>query len=343
MSKKYGFGVKLAVAAVAVAGVAIVAWAGLPGTSTGQTGTMAVGFPVQNIAAIECTAKDPDKETLLETNAESDATGQNPGTLGTIKVTTNSNGWDIWMTTANGGRLRYNAGGRDSATCAAPDPWDASKCKTPGPTLTVGGVDEFLTYIDAARGSGTGPGIIHDGVAASATHIPKDTVQLQVAIGVAYLGSQLNASANANTIYGLGAPGSYTDAALVPNTALETSGASYGSRPATSPTPLAALPIKFAPLLGAHYGSIAALSGTDYEKLAGRGWDGSAVGTQYVKTDGFAAPAHKDLASPTNPKHVDEQYFFVNVGILPSEKDAIGGNVNGTYTETFTFDLIANF
>jgi hypothetical protein len=313
-----------AVATLVVAGVVGLVWAALPNISSGKSDSMGVGFQVITKAEIECVGKNPDQEILKVTDVAV-AKIQNPGNLGYVKVTTNSNGWDVWMTSANGGRLRYNVGGTPDSNCLAhTDLWNPSLCTSWSPPFMSGGTDEFLTY--STDGTTTAAGLIEG------TSGDYDTVQLEVAIGVAYLGSQLNASAAQGDLYSIGAP---TNATLaVPYKVifgeLEKTATVYGTNPAAS---TAAVPVKFAPKLGAYYATLTPPS--PYDTLAGRLW--THASNVCIEKDGFAAPRH-GLNGPA-----EEQYFFVNVGINQGLVDAIGGNKEGIYTETFTFELAANF
>jgi hypothetical protein len=334
MSKKYavrGFGWKLAVAALAVAGVVGMAVAQTkPTASSGQYDKMKVSFEIKKTLEIECKTKLVDATILKATNVALVAnSGADPGNLGTIRVKTNSTGWDILMTTDFGGRLVKTVGGTlDKGSCPSgqSDPWNPGQCLVPLPDTIIGGSRTPLMYSSTTGTDVAGViGTTHVG-----TNTTKDEVQLEVSIGLAFLGSQLAATAPATNMYGIGAPSNYVIPAVIDNEDLEKSGSVLGSstaRPAA---------ISFADVLGNHYDNntpgAPAITG-----LGGRDWSD-------IADDGFPTP-NNSVVGTTPVDEVDNQYFFVNVGLAQTTglQDKISGNDEGIYEETFTFDLAANF
>jgi len=318
-----GFGWKVAVAALVVAGVVGTAGAAslFPTADAGPTGDMGVAFEVKRKAIIECDGKKPDREKLLSFNAL-DSVGsvaisrQDPGSLGTIKVATNASSWDINMTTANGGRLVSRLGGKPTQTCSQPDPWDASKCLDAGGFGVgpdTGGSVDTLKFTATPSGS--------SGFITSTNY-----VQLEVSIGLAYLGSQMSTSAPQTNLYAIGAPSSYVKPAPIASGDLEKTGK------VVSTVAPSAVPISFASVIGPHYAARTSIL-TNNAKYFGRDWSGSA---NSVEQAGFVTPNH--TLGPT-----DEQYFFINVGLNQTLKSTIGGNKDGNYTETFIFELVGNY
>jgi len=314
-----------AVAALVVAGVVGTVWAVIPTVGSAAYDKMSAVFKVERILNITCNGKNPDKNVLLATDVSLQAFAQqDPGTLGTIKVNTNSAGWDVLMTTDNGGRLIYKTGGSPGPQqCpGGTDPWDNKKCPggwQPGPI--VGAVTTPLLYSTQSQAT-------QSGRIGGTTSTDYDTVQLEVSIGLAFLGSQLSESAPQGNMYAIGAPTNFVLPVIVPYTSLEPSGTQYGSNAGVSTISIADRAISFASL-------IAGTSTTGYgtttptPNLNGQTWTD-------IVTNGFKAPNQ-----PLAP--VDEQYFFVNVGLNQTLKPQIGGNDDGEYTETFTFTLAANF
>jgi len=342
MSKKYGFGVKLAVAALAVAGVMGVVVA-LPTVGTGEsvdgTAEMSVGFDVQTLASIFATPNaNLTNEVLLDTttirtainstSAIGSVRGEGPGTLGTIRVLTNASNWDVQMRTKNGGRLVDESGATTKPGNCAANGWDAWGviCNSYDPDTIIGG--QVLTY-----SSSVGPGATGSGKIGGSAAGVRDTVRLQVAVGLANLGAVLSSGANASSIYALGAPAAPIAPVEIPHTALDgtrvNAGASSG-------------PISLAETIAgnAAYKAAAALLSPTVTGFSGRPF------TQ-IETDGFAAPNYtNDFSSPTPPAvltHKNEEYFFVNVGIDTKTNGTLGGNKGGNYKETFYFDLVASF
>jgi hypothetical protein len=293
---------KLAVAALAVAGVLGVAWAILP-SDVKNTASMGVTYQVQSIAEIDVTPHNPTNEELLK-NDTLTVTGGHFGTLGTIKVTTNSTGWDVWMTTANGGQLADIRGIKTIKSCPSAD-WltgitDSSKCTdVPDPSKPA----PILKYADATP------------------------VQLGVAVGLAKTGTAIGAGAPA-TIYPIFSAASV----FIPPVSVDPADLTTAIRPASgAPTDY----ISFAGLLGGTWSGTTpggqfdkGIYGTTGETLT------SASGWTTISGDGFPLPTGNSVDG--------EEYFYVNVGINTSTK-LLGGNEDGYYSETFYFDLVANF
>jgi hypothetical protein len=317
MSKKSvvrvrGFGWKLAVAALAVAGVVGTAVA-QPVTGTTQgIANMSAGITIQNIANIDVIPKNPAGEDLVFTSAnaiDADPTigtlAKNFGNLGIVKVKTNSNKWDVGMTTQSGGRLL------DSASVGC---------------VKVPDID----------GWGNNLGTTHDSCSTAGarylrTGSSMDTVVLDVAIGVAKSGKALGNSGAPATLYPIisglsgGAP-SFIAPVLIDQAKVIASDKSITGTPAVA--------ISFAETIGT-YGDTATTWGSAFsDGIYGAGSTGSAEwGT--IATEGFPAPKGNEQPQ--------EEYFYVNVGMTEVDYLALNGNQNGTYKEVFYFELFANF
>ncbi|GBU20157.1 hypothetical protein R80B4_00032 [Fibrobacteres bacterium R8-0-B4] len=336
--------VKLAAAALAVAGVTGAVWAQTsPVTAASVSqGKMVATFTVGGSSEIECIPKNPTEDVLLATDVTKPELAD-PGTLGQVVVRTNSTAWDVSMTTNYGGRLvKTSSKTYVPPVCDAPDPFDPSGClgNMVAQDSADGSVTDVLVY--STTGTATGPGVI--------TSTILDTVQLEVAIGLAKLGDEIapgSPSATGN-VYSFGAPTDYnTLSYLAPVKVLNT--ALTGSRTlkinASEASPPTTVGIGFAAVLGAAtaYGdasNVGAYS-TQYTATgggsAGRAW----TGTGGIFTSGFGTPKYK--ATNAAGKTVGQEYFFINVGFLPTLTQKIGNNVKGDYQETFIFDLVSAF
>jgi len=144
------WGLKLAAAALAVAGVVGTASAQSPfdpinaADAYPGTATMGVGYEIIREAKIVVTAKNPKKADIWDVDPKkTEVSGPLNGNLGQIQVTTNSTGWDVLLSTDNGGRLR--AGTRTAGTITSV--WDnGCMCIKPDTQWTVTGVN--LKYSD---------------------------------------------------------------------------------------------------------------------------------------------------------------------------------------------------
>jgi hypothetical protein len=343
MSKKYGFGVKLAVAALAVAGVVGTVWADLATLQKADgdkaSATATVGFIIDNKAEIECTPKnvtEAELATLDWAKISGTPSATNFGTLGTIKVTTNSTAWDVRMTTKYGGRLVYNDGGPIAGQfdCDGTiDPWTGA-CSGKETPKKSAGTNYPLTYNSAGASASKGLIAGTAGTAATPESFPgagdgvpavpavNDQVQLLVTIGVAKLGSDLGApAAQSGNLYPLGAPGAYSNFLPIEVTGAQLLTSCEKQLDGTTPTS-GFDPISFASLVGNGYEDKATPAPLNYAGIAGRPWT-------TIASDGFG--------KPTN----GVEYFYVNVGMDSSMP--LGGNKKGKYEETFTFDLYASF
>jgi hypothetical protein len=317
MSKKFGFGCKLAVAALAVAGVVGTAVAAPPTTGKTASADMTATFKIETLAEIEATAyAGLTNAVLLATNAATSTStiagntfGQAPGTLGTIMVRTNANNWDVQLRTNNGGGLMdITKSVLVPGTCATYDAW--GQCQTYNPD----------TYSDApyliynTTGNSDAAGVING------TTSGPDTVQLEVAVGMARTGASLGSpAALANELFALGGPGDPAAPVLIPFNNLK------ASKVNTTPVSLATL------IAGttAYTGATGVPAGIP--TATNRLWAD-------IATNGFTVPDY-----PLDAAHQDEEYFFINVGINQALKGTIGGNDEGEYSEVFTFTLVASF
>jgi len=320
---------KLAVAALAVAGFTVGAWAQptLNASDAAQQ-SMGVTFTVNNIAELSVDAKSPTENEMK--TAVATVGVSNFGNLGTVRVKTNATAWDVLMTTDNGGRLLDAASGRkDSA--ANTNIWG----DTTGWTYSYVNA-RALTYSDDGTTNANG---ILEGLAGD-----NDTVLLRVALGVAKTGTALGAGGgNATKLFPMS---NVTSSAVTPVPPVEIGYAkilkSKSLADAAYTTAYGNLaPISFALELSGGYGTTGTAPtgsfnsginaydpGTGVFTAASRDWD-------EIATDGFPKPAGN--ADP------QEEYFYINVQVDESLGHGLGNNKSGNYAETFYFDLAVNF
>jgi len=344
--------VKLAAAAVVVAGGAVVgtAWAQLSsvvGAASVSQKEMTATFTVGGVSELEVVARDPDADVLLATDvtAKTPGNGIDPGTLGLVKVKTNSNAWDVVMRTLHGGRLVNATDDSDGDPVCKDDAWDpfdATVCLTemvPGDPVR-GQVQSTLVYSTKQGGTASQRGRIR-----SSASTDFDTVQLEVSIGMAKAGEEISAASQSaqGNIYALGGPTGTNIIApvLIPFGTLNDSRTlELNNAPFTS-----SVGISFAAVLGAG-GSAGATdgyatktNGTAYLKQSKNGSDGR-TWTE-IATAGFGKPSRTEPID--GGKTVGVEYFFINVGLEPTLVPSIGNNAKATYKETFIFDLVSAF
>jgi hypothetical protein len=176
MSGRTSSVVKLAVAAVAVAGVVGTAWAAPLAGLTASEATkvnMTAAYTVNQITEIEATGKNLADDDL-RVNVIDLPTATKFGNLGTIRVRTNSKHWDVVMTTDNEGKMLD----KSTAACTTEDDHDAWGNVNGSHQVCDDSKKEFLK---------SGP--------------TKTDVVLDVAIGVAKTGYKLGNSAAPTTLY----------------------------------------------------------------------------------------------------------------------------------------------
>jgi hypothetical protein len=323
---------KLAAAAVAVAGV--VGMAGAQPTTV----DMGVSFTVnvEEIAKIEIAKQNPltEIELIAAGKEGADAVADTCGTLGIIRVTTNSDDWDVELSTMHGGKLRTKGEETGSGTFACPpgastnpDPWRPGTCLDGGGNvvneveLMNQGDMGTLTYKSTNTAAVT-PGVLPG----SATGI-QDTVQLIVKIGVCMLGADLSTSAVPGAFYALGAPlnANYTTYAPVAISSANLKATRKVEEDGTVGSPTKQ---SFATLLGTAY-----TSATDVAyQIGGKTW------ANVLADVGFATPVKRLVNEGV-------EHFYINVGLNKDGAHQVyeHKSKNGTYTETLTFDLTANF
>jgi len=328
MSKKYGFGVKLAVAALAVAGVVGTAGAQVGTVNAGGTAQgialMKAGITVANVAKIDVDAKNPSGEELMFKASGAGSIDDAPtvttlaksfGNLGIVKVTTNSNKWDVGMTSRSGGKLLDPK----SVECHDEpdrDGWGNDLGTTHQVCDPAGAT--YLKYWNPTGGSG-GTGGAED-------------VVLEVAIGVAKSGKALGNTGAPTTLYPIianaVAGGTPTFAAPIKITGTVPVNDPAGANNGTS----------FAKTIGIGYlsGGSAITAGPYKDGIynTSTGTSNPDTWTQ-IKDNGFPAP--KGNSEPQN------EYFYVNVGMTETVYNTLNSNKNGTYEEVYYFELYANF
>ncbi|MDR2694532.1 MAG: hypothetical protein LBB74_10020 [Chitinispirillales bacterium] len=334
MSKKFGFGWKLAAAALAVAGAVGMAAADDVCVGTGCTAEMKVGFDIaiEDTARIEAIeVKTLDKAALLANGLTVAGDDKDKvGTLGILRITTTADAWDVKMTTRWGGKLVHEGAPTPNGTPDCPsgydeNPWNTDMCQKPGspdvPKVegTNPGEPKSLVYVNKSLSTaGSEPGWLN--AAGTGTY---DTVQLYVRIGICDLGADLNTSAGQTTYYSLGAPAAYADYPPVTITpAILTGTAKYDALDASTLIPTEA---SFAAILGGAYSVDLAERNLNWTTIAG----GSTFATPRITPP-----------NATDAKHL--QHFYINVGMNNTVDILEKKATNGNYGETFTFELTHN-
>jgi hypothetical protein len=339
MSGRTSSVVKLAVAALAVAGVVGTVWAGVSvmdkGAATITEGgdnaaSMKMTYTIEQTAVIEVTSKNPTSEQFVGFDADgSSLDGQDGknGNLGEVRVKTNSRGWDVTFTTVNGGKLAVTNDTIMSQQAMKPGIFPPQYYDS---SWTVHRNPAYLLYDNTYAGTANVQNL---------TNPTRKAVQVSVGIGMLekisgakYLkgfANNLNAAAYATPLV----PASDLDASqtLLENGSTNTSAVSVSfvevlSTAASSPGLTAAQ---------------AAITDSDRKiKVGGRELGTGATSTS---TLGFG-PTNSPITIPNIPKKDDDyEYFYVNVGLPEANVDYILGNKKGDYSETFTFTLLANF
>jgi len=299
--------VRLSAAALVVAGGVGMVWAQVSGGTSQDNASMRAGMTIKNIAEIDVIPKNPtDKELVLEGLATINdvPTATKFGSLGIVKVTTNSNKWDVAMTTRSGGRLL------DTTSVQCRD-------------------------VERVDGWGNPTGIFDEVCGGTAVYLQAggSDVVLQVAVGLAKSGKALGNTGAPATLYPIISGTPLNTPAFIAPVVINQSKIIGSDKSAVTP-PALPTAVSFAEELG---GAAAGTWGMFQYGIYG---SGSVTGTTpdtwgKIATDGFPAP--KGNAEP------QDEYFYVNVGMPEATYNSLSGNKNGTFTEVFYFDLFANF
>jgi hypothetical protein len=319
MSKKYGFGLKLAVAAVAVAGVLGTVWAATPSflapnasNSKAATVNMTTSYEVVKEWTIDIENRNPkDKDILNRVATATEVSGPKNGNLGIVKIKTNSPGWDVVFKTENGGKL---AKGVKSPTYTTR--WEMScMCVVTDTTYTITGKTN-LKY----TGTGT------------------PDAQLTVAIGM------LDNINNTRLLKGIATqqvPASGYSATPVGAVLLDNS--MDVINPSTGAVTTAATPVSFINVLSDATNGVGNIGATTPLTVGGVEVATATTGAQVV---GFGPTDTQYSGANAVPKD-DWEYFFINVGLAEQGTGTgvgkLGGNEEGVYEETFSFTLVAIF
>jgi hypothetical protein len=312
--RKTAVAVKLAAAALAVAGLVGTGWAQsvVPGLISGGSSypgdkTMGVVYNIVKEAKMAITANNPKKDNILGRDpAITEVSGSKNGNLGLIQVTTNSTGWDILLATDNGGQLMKGTKTAGDIT----QKWDNScTCLKPDTAWTITGVP--LKY---GGGSPT-------------------PVQLKVAIGMLD-----NVNGTTKVLKGIPTQDVTTSyaAAIVADgklTASKVVVANPTQTPVSFIETLQALPTSPAGIADLTVGGVKVMGNTNAPAAGFGPTSYEYTGDNAIKRDG-------------------SEWFFVNVGIPVTDAgtfvasptgNKISGNEDGDYKETFTFTLKALF
>jgi len=331
--------VKLAAAALVVAGGVGTVWAQatpVPNTSaTIKAGgdvaaSMSATYTVEQTAEIAVTPNNPTSEKFIGFDADASsldgADGSN-GNLGTVRVKTNSRGWDVTFTTVNGGKLAMTEVKYDTTKVLIPGKFPPEYRDSIGSKY---GTPKYLCYI---ANSGLTDGI---GMKPGATTSDADTAELMVGVGMLERVGGVNyLKGYPNGLSAKYATPLVTYANLRATQTLDATGTAIVAGSIT--------PASFAKIVG----NGTAISATQTALGAGREMKvgGVVVGATAGQTGlaGFG-PTNTALSGlPGVTKSDDSEYFYVNVGIPSANELKMSGNTKGDYTETFTFTLLANF
>jgi len=311
---------KLAVAALAVAGVVgmVSAQSTVAGATNGATENtaplMKASFNVNNFAVIEGITNDPADDALNFSVEDSVGGTTTPGNLGVIRVKTNASAWDVTMSTKNGGRLMKDGRGtgRDTTICDVPNTWPLTGCQSSH-------VEEILE-----------PGyklLFNDHIATTPGRIGaagRDTVVLRVAIGPA---SAVNSDTGRGGTFGIiVAKGAQAAGDLYEPTIIDQDDLLISNDPAT--------PISFAKAFADFYNGY---TGSNTTK-----GDGSHTTVGGVIMESASALSTDGFGPTTGDPSNKWEYFYINVGIDPTEFVKIVGPKSGEYYEIFSFDLVTN-
>jgi len=301
-------GLKLAVAALVVAGVVGMAWAAEPAGIAGPYATATFSTEVNFVSSIDWVVQE---DVTLDKFGSIDVVGPiggsggdlvtNPGNVGILKVKTNATHWDIKMTSANNGKP-YTPG--DSIWSYGPQPctqnWDCTdSVKVPG----IGNNLKYKSTLASLPSTGAVESI--DGSAA-----PYDVI-LDVAVGGA-----VQNPVNKN-YYSIGC-GPTTGCGDAPLPVRLTKAKVKDSKNT---------PVSFASAIGS------VTTDTKFNGLTIGGVQISAVGTDMaqIASNGFNGTG-------------EDQYIYVNAGIHPSNTQYLPSlSPTTVYKETLTFTLYNGF
>jgi len=326
MSKKYGFGVKLAVAALAVAGVVGSVWAAGPGmVQSLHTATMEVKLVYPYKGTIEAfpSIKGEDAEAVAKIDVTKYTDGLNPGNLGYLKISTNAPSWDVTFYTSNGG-----------VPTAPGLPGQQQKDPTCKENLFLGTTCEMEDIILP------GPQLLYTKRLAVATpaapedhsRLPNgsanDIVILDMAIGLA--------GAFPAAGKGIYAQGTESSIKIDPSR-IGRDNMVKTKRGSTTPGDG---PASFAECLynGAQGSGANAVKLQALESL----WGPKGTGADIDKATFWINGGLNVKGFPPPPKN-GAAYFYVNIGIHPDNTPDISPLAGKTYSETFTFNLMGGF
>jgi len=326
--------VKLAAAALVVAGGVGTVWAasgvtencvaGAGNNCKQATNGLTTSYEVIKLWNIEVTPGNAKDDGLfLATAADVTATdvggtATKNGNLGIVSVETNSTGWDVKFTTANGGRLA-----KGTKTPHMEDQFDIGcMCINQVQNGWDYGNKDYLKY---------------------RTSIPTDAV-LSVGIG---LYDKVNGTTYVLKGLATGAATAAYSAALVDPADIITSRTTNADgTPAGSIRSVSlyeALNNDGSGTGGVALGGATATGTTLRGALKIGGVAVSAGGTNGFGPTDTPLKNGSNTVIPTDNK----EHFFINVGFPKlsggATGDPLGGNEEGTYEETFTFTLVANF
>jgi len=286
----------------------------IPGTNNTKPAdeTMTASYEVVKKWDIEVIPNNPKDAEILDFPVlvtDVGGAGSKNGNLGLVRVETNSPGWDVTFTTANGGKLAFG-----SKTMGKAPSFDLGcMCIVDKDTGYVYGAKEYLKYLDAS----TTPAQLKVGIGLydkvnGTTFILKGIATQQVsaaynaaAVDAAKLTGSATTDVNGDPITPAIGPVSIVDVLTTATTGLIGVG-----------TPLLTV------------------GGVTIEALTAGATGFGPTNTPYTGTN----------AVPTD----DSEYFFINVR-LPSKLgdvssgEPLGGNTEGVYEETFSFTLKAAF
>jgi len=347
MRKMYGFGAFGAFGLRAAAALMVVA--GVWGTVAAQghvvtanpdaevvntADKMRASVTIENTAYLEGKSAEPSGEKLkfadIGARVNNVVDGTRTGNLGVIRVRTNASSWDIEMSTKNGGRLLKD--GRTTTeklppVCKTEVPFPGSGCLEYYPDEYKKESGYTLLYSNGTTGTAGEPNSTDGGrIVGVGEEAGRDTVLLQVAIGIAASNNGGDVGGSFGDVYvkGATAAGStFYPTVIDPNNVMNSNKANKA--------------ISFAKAFAADY-QIG--GGTNTNAAAN-----ATVGGVNLKTVDATFGVSKGFGSTTateTDKTKQWEYFYINAGISEDNYDKIVGSKSGEYYEVFTFDLVTN-
>jgi len=325
--------VRLAAAALVVAGGAVTVWAQPNMVQSLDNATIPIKIEYPYTGKIEALPSvlgdDADAVARFDVGTYKDI---NPGNVGYLKISTNAPSWDVTFFTENGG-VPFGPGEEDTRQqdpLCVPNPFLGTTCDME--TYMKPGASLLYNTKKALIGTGDDS---HSRLADPSISTTKDVVLLDMAIGLA--GAFPTAGAG---VYAQGAEGG-----VIINPTRITKDKMITSK---KPTTGSGTPVSFAERLceDAENGT----TGTQNSNLGGleslwgpKTGPAGTTGTVIANPTTFWVTGGLDTKGFPPPPKTGAAYFYVNIGIHPNNTSDIAELAGKTYTETFTFNLMGGF